>query len=62
MNVEQLIAELQKMPPQLECRVLLTSIMHADELGEREILLEETDAIEAYEVAHYGGYVLITSK
>ena len=62
MTVQDLIEELQKMPKHKFVNVVLSEIYTDDELGMRQIYLEESDSIEAQTVSDRGAYVLIESK
>lgn len=62
MTVQELIRELQAMPQHMSVRVVTDSVYVADESGECEMPLEDTDATEADEVRHMGPWVLIRGK
>lgn len=62
MNVQQLIRELQAMPPGVEVRVLVSEVVIDDEIGEHRMGLDERYAEPADEVRHCGPYVLIRSR
>ena len=63
MTVSDLIAELQRMPPSLPVKMLMTDIIMIDvmidEQGEYSISLSEEDAETVGYVQHAGGYVLM---
>ena len=62
MIVADLIRELQAMPQHLPAKVVLERISTCDELGDRDIQLNDGDALPADEVRHAGGYVLIRGR
>lgn len=59
MTVSDLIAELQRMPPSLPVKMLMTDIIMIDEQGEYSISPSEEDAETVGYVQHAGGYVLM---
>lgn len=59
MTVSDLIAELQRMPPSLPVKMLMTDITMIDEQGEYSMSLNEEDAETVGYVQHAGGYVLM---
>ena len=59
MNVQQVIDELRKWPPNAPVRVVTRDIYLADESGETMLPLSEEDAQEADEVRTGGGFILI---
>lgn len=58
MTVADLIAELQRLPPDLPVRVLLDRVYSI--LDDDEITLCDADALPLYSVRAGGGYVLLT--
>lgn len=62
MNVRQLIAELEKMPPQMPAHVVTSTVSYMGELGDYEVDLDELDATEADDVRVIGGYVLVKGR
>ena len=59
MTVSDLIEELQRMPPSLPVKMLMTDIIMIDEQGEYSISLSEEDAETVGYVQNAGGYVLM---
>ena len=63
LTVRQLIAELQRMPPDKTVKVLLSSVSIDDgSLGSYELDLSDEDALPADEVRDLGSHVLIRSE
>lgn len=62
MTVADLIAELQRMPPNTRVHCVTRTAYYADEMGETTINLCEADSTEVDEVRHEGPYVLIQGK
>lgn len=62
MTVSDLIKELQRMPRGKTVTVVLSSVVSADERGDFEIDLNDSDALEADQVLDIGASVLIRSR
>ena len=62
MTVDQLIAELQRLPRHLPVRLLMVTVDLFDELGDGISEMDELDALEADEVKHCGAYALVSSR
>lgn len=62
MTVADLIRALQGMPPAKTVKVVLSSVTSADEHGDFEIDLNDSDALEADQVLDIGACVVIRSR
>lgn len=62
MTVEQLIAELQRMPPHLTVEVVLREVWMSGETGDYPLDLSEADARVVDRVLNRGSKVLIESR
>jgi hypothetical protein len=62
MTAAELIRELQAVPPDIEVRIVLREVWHADEQGEIRVHLCDDDAEIAEEIRRMGGHVLIRGR